>query len=245
MRQRRALRTADALKPARAEGRSRRPEPARAGQLPAVEEIATAVRALPLALDAVQVDRLFAFLQLLSRWNAVHNLTAIGRSDELLSHHLLDSLAIVPLIDALDLPPAARVLDVGSGGGLPGIPLAIARPSLRVTVLDKVQKKTAFMEQARMDLALPNLTVVNARVEAWRPEAPFDLIVSRAFAALDTFAAMTLHLLASQGRWLAMKGPGVTAELERLPQGVVVERIDSLTVPRLAEERRAVVLRRA
>lgn len=185
-----------------------------------------------------------AFASLLSRWSRVHNLTAITSEAQIVSHHLLDSLALVgPLKDLLSGHTAApvRVLDVGAGGGLPGIPLAIACPQLQVTLIDAVQKKTAFLTQAALELRLSNVRVVHGRVEALAGE--FDVITSRAFAALADFVAWTRHLLTPGGTWLAMKGRIDPAEIAALPPNVQVVAVLPLAVPGLAEERHLLEIR--
>ncbi len=207
--------------------------------------LATAQR-LGVALDRLQVAALVRFSALLLKWNRTHNLTAIERADEVLTHHLLDSLAIVPAIlkaaERLGLAPPVRLLDVGSGGGLPAIPLAIACPWLAVTAVDKVQKKTAFLTQVRVELGLTNLAAVAARVETWQPPLPYPLIVSRAFSSLPDFVLHTRHLLAAQGRWLAMKGHRPDSELKGLPSDVAVVEVQPLLVPGLGEARHLIEL---
>lgn len=199
------------------------------------------VQALGVSLEAGQVEQLLAFSALLRRWNEVHNLTAIRRTDELLTHHLLDSLAVVPPVAALG-PPAA-LLDVGSGGGLPGIPLAIALPATSVTLLDAVQKKCAFLTQVALELGLRNVLVVHQRVEDHCGQYP--AIISRAFASLADFVRLTRHLLAPGGCWLAMKARPDAAEWTALPADVRIARRQPLTVPGLAEERHLLELRAA
>src|SRR5262249_32907954 len=152
-----------------------------------------------------QSTQLVAFATLLVKWNRAYNLTAIDKPQEIVSHHLLDSLSIIPELERCAESGALRILDVGSGGGLPGVPIAIALPAMRVTLIDRVQKKTAFLQQARLELGLTNVEVTHARVEEYRA-APFDVITSRAFAALEEMVRVTAHLLAPRGCWLAMKG---------------------------------------
>ena len=196
-------------------------------------------------LSEPQLDALARYAALLMRWNTVHNLTAIESPAQVLSHHLLDSLAIVPEIRRIGGESLANVLDVGAGGGLPGIPLAIAVPTLRVTLIDKVQKKIAFLTQAKLELALDNVTCVHARVETLQTESPFELIVARAFASLAEFVGLTRHLLASNGWWCAMKGTLPTAELDELKrsmQDVRVTRTIRLQVPHLNAERHLVMM---
>jgi 16S rRNA (guanine527-N7)-methyltransferase len=205
-------------------------------------ELARAAQSLGLDLSAAQCDALLRYAALLAKWNRTHNLTAIERDADVLTHHLLDSLSIAPVIDALGLMPPVRLLDVGSGGGLPAVPLAIARPGLQVTAIDKVHKKVAFLTQAKVELRLDNFSAAAARVEAWQAPAPFALIVSRAFASLAEFVALTRHLLAPGGRWLAMKGQRPDAELAALPADIAVVEVQPLRVPGLGEERHLIEL---
>ena len=184
--------------------------------------------------DAVQ-RQLLAFRDLLLKWNKTYNLTALRDPDQAISHHLLDSLAILPQIGE------GSLLDVGSGGGLPGIPLAIARPELAVAMVDTVQKKASFLQQASIELGLKNVTVHHARVEEMQGQ--YAQISSRAFAEIGLFVSLTRHLLAPGGRWLAMKGVRPDAELKALPADVAVEAILPLTVPGLAAERHLIILK--
>ena len=206
--------------------------------------LAQGCAALGLALPPQALGQLAAYAALLQRWSRVHNLTALEHEDEILSHHLLDCLAIVrPIEEELGGEAARpRILDAGSGGGLPGIPLAIARPAWQCTLLDAVQKKTAFLEQARIELGLRNVSVRHERLEAPAGET-FDAIVSRAFSSLADFTRLTVHRLAPGGRWLAMKGRDPSGEVASLPGSVECLRTITLRVPRLDEERRLVVMR--
>ncbi|MGE5161032.1 MAG: 16S rRNA (guanine(527)-N(7))-methyltransferase RsmG [Betaproteobacteria bacterium] len=214
-------------------------------QLAATDLLAGAAE-LGVELSAEQADQLVRFAALLVRWNAVHNLTAIDSPAGILSHHLLDSLAILPSLALICSHLQCKVLDVGSGGGLPGIPLAIARPPWRVTVVDKVQKKAAFLLQAKLELGLSNLDCLHARVEDVRTP-PFDLIVSRAFSSLADFVRVSAHLLAPGGWWAAMKGTHPKDELAGLagamPDVRVVD-VVKLAIPRLAAERHLILLQR-
>ncbi|MCU0939063.1 MAG: 16S rRNA (guanine(527)-N(7))-methyltransferase RsmG [Burkholderiaceae bacterium] len=206
--------------------------------------LAAGASALGLALTDAQIRALSSFGELLARWNRVYNLTAIRVGERMLTHHLLDSLSLVaPLQTVGARSPQAplRVLDVGSGGGLPGIPLAIACPHVQVTLVDTVQKKTAFLTQAALELRLTNVRVLHARVE--NLSGQFDVITSRAFAALADFVAWTRHLLAPGGCWLAMKGRLDPAELAVLPPSVSVFTSLPLAVPGLAEERHLLEIR--
>lgn len=193
---------------------------------------------LGLALTDAQITALLEFAALLLRWNRVHNLTAIRSADELLTHHLLDSLSLVrPLRDQLGdaTGDAVEVLDVGSGGGLPGIPLAIVCPHWRITLVDAVQKKAAFLTQAALELKLANVSVHHARVEQLR--GSYRVITSRAFAALADFVSWTRHLLAADGFWLAMKARLDPAELQALPEDLSCSAVLPIDVPGLGEQR--------
>ena len=206
------------------------------------QALARDAAALGLALSPAQCALLARHAALLLRWNRTHNLTAIENSGEVLTHHLLDSLALVPVFERVAPAGTAHVLDVGSGGGLPGIPLAIACPRAQVMLVDKVGKKVAFMTQARVDLGLANVQAVQARIEDWRG-GPFDVIVSRAFSSLPDLVALTRHLLAPAGGWLAMKGKRPDDELKALPKDVVVVAATPVEVPGLNEARHVVELR--
>lgn len=199
-------------------------------------QLAAGIAALGLALPEGAEVRLLAYLALLDKWNRVYNLTAVRETERMVSHHLLDSLAAVPFFQA------ETVLDVGSGGGLPGIPLAIARPELQVTLIDSIAKKTAFLLQAKAELGLANLKVVTSRVEDFRPESKFDIITSRAFSDLREFVTLTRHLLKPGGQWLAMKGLMPHEEIASLPDWVKVSANHALQVPGLDASRHLIVL---
>ena len=200
------------------------------------QQLKAGIAALGLALPEGGEAKLLAYLALLDKWNRVYNLTAVRDPERMVSHHLLDSLAAVPFFQG------ERVLDVGSGGGLPGIPLAIARPEVRVTLIDSIAKKTAFLLQAKAELGLANLAVVTGRVEDYRPDARFDVITSRAFSDLREFVALTRHLLKPGGCWLAMKGLYPNEEIAQLPPGVKVSADYELVVPGLDATRHLIVL---
>ncbi len=188
---------------------------------------------IPLSEEAQR--KLLAFRDLLLKWNKTYNLTALRDPEQAISHHLLDSLAILPHVGS------GSLLDVGSGGGLPGIPLAIARPELSVSMVDTVQKKATFLQQASIELGLKNVSVYHARVEEMQGQ--YAQISSRAFAEIGLFIDLTRHLLAPGGRWLAMKGIRPDDELKTLPADIAVEAIVPLTVPGLAAERHLIILR--
>jgi 16S rRNA (guanine527-N7)-methyltransferase len=223
------------------------------------QQLAAGLAALGLTLPEGAEAKLLAYLALLDKWNRVYNLTAVRDAERMVSHHLLDSLAAVPYFQGRAAPPSPQpspqmgeganavpqpinVLDVGSGGGLPGIPLAIARPELQVTLIDSIAKKTAFLLQAKADLGLRNLQVVTGRVEDFRPESGFDVVTSRAFSDLKEFVALTRHLLKPTGRWLAMKGLYPNEEIAQLPAGVKVSADHALVVPGLEASRHLIVL---
>ena len=208
--------------------------------------------ALALDLSDAQIDQLMDFLVLLQKWNKVYNLTAVRDPQEMLTHHLLDSLAAVaPLrhhVAALTLGPGGdlaapvRLLDVGSGGGLPGVVFAVCCPEVDVSCVDTVGKKAAFIQQAAVILKLRNLHGVHARVESLN--SAFDIISCRAFASLPDFVTWSRNALAAQhGVWLAMKGKHPDSEIAALPSDVDVFHVEQLTVPGLAAERCIVWMR--
>lgn len=197
--------------------------------------LAAGLQELGLALPETAQQQLLAFRDLLLKWNKTYNLTALRDPEQAISHHLLDSLAILPYVGPEPL------LDVGSGGGLPGIPLAIARPELTVRMVDTVQKKTTFLQQAAIQLGLKNVAVNHARVEEMSGQ--YAQISSRAFAELKLFVELTRHLLAPGGRWLAMKGVRPDDEIAALPADIVVEQVIALQVPGLDAERHLILLK--
>jgi 16S rRNA (guanine527-N7)-methyltransferase len=184
-------------------------------------------------------DRLAEYVALLQKWNQTYNLTAVRDAARMVTHHLLDALAVLP-----HLPDrkALKLLDVGSGGGVPGIPLAIARPEWSVTLLDSNHKKGAFLRQAVAELQLANVEVVIERVEQHHPSTPYDAIISRAFSDLASFARCAASLLAPGGRLYAMKGVVPHEELGELPPGIAVVGMPAVAVPGLAADRHLVVL---
>ncbi len=198
------------------------------------ELLATGVAEMGLSVSLEAQQKLLSYLELLQKWNKVYNLTAVRDPMEMVTLHLLDSLSVLPYIQAKNL------LDVGSGGGLPGIVLAICMPALQVTTIDTVQKKAIFMRQVKGELDLDNLVVVHARVENYRSEEKFDVIISRAFAGLSLFVNLTKHLIKEKGQWLAMKGQAPLKELQSLIEKQA--EIIPLKVSGLEAERHLVVL---
>lgn len=186
-----------------------------------------------LAISAETQHKLLGYLALMQKWNKVHNLTAVRDADEMVTLHLLDSLVVLPYVDAKNL------LDVGSGAGLPGIPLALCLPDLQVTVIDSNSKKVSFMRQVKAELGITNLEVIGGRVEDIAPTRQFEIIISRAFSDLSLFISLTHHLLATDGKWLAMKGVYPEAELAELlaKTGVVASKVEVLNVPGLEAQR--------
>jgi 16S rRNA (guanine527-N7)-methyltransferase len=183
-----------------------------------------------------QVERSLAYVDLLQKWNRAYNLTAVREGGQMLTQHILDSLSILPYLWG------SRLLDVGAGAGLPGIPLAIGRPDMSVTLLDSNGKKTRFMQQAVLELALDNVEVVKSRLEEYRPARPFDTVTSRAFSSLATFVQMSAPLCGPEGRLLAMKGKNPEQELQGIDLKGFVPTVQRLHVPGLNAERHLICL---
>ncbi len=196
--------------------------------------------AMPLELPPEQQEKLLAYLALLKKWNRTYNLTAIRDENEMVTQHLLDSLSLLPAIEKSALA-GRRWADVGSGAGLPGIPLAIARPTLEFTLIETVEKKSAFQRQAKIELGLKNLAVLGGRVEEVAAGG-FDAVVSRAFAELADFVRLAGHLPVPGGRLYAMKGAIPEDEIGRLPEGWAVAECVKLEVPGLNAQRHLIVL---
>ena len=239
--------------PVKAQRPPRRPEVASDAQHQHLARLQAASDRLGLALTAPQIQGLTDYLALLQRWNKVYNLTALRDPDEMLSHHLLDCLAILPPLRqwlAQAAVPKPRLLDVGSGGGLPGVVLALLQPTWTVHCVDAVSKKASFIRQVAAELRVPNLHSRHARVEALLPaQGVYDLITSRAFASLAGFTALSAHLLAPQGVWLAMKGKLPLDEQAQLqaqsPVSVTVFHVEQLQVSGLDAQRCLVWMRPA
>jgi 16S rRNA (guanine527-N7)-methyltransferase len=192
-----------------------------------------------LPLGRGERSKLLQYLALLEKWNQIYNLTAIRDREKMVSGHLLDCLAIVPHV------AGARVLDAGSGAGFPGIPVAVAKPDIEVVLLDSNHKKAAFLRQAVSELRLKNASVICERVESWQAAEKFDCIVSRAFADIAEFIALTRHLLAPGGVLAAMKGVYPFEEIERLPPDFRLRQVHAFAVPGLRAERHLVLIERA
>lgn len=190
--------------------------------------------------SAEQTANLLAFLDLLSHWNQSYNLTAIRNPAEMVSRHLLDSLAVTPWLYG------SSVLDVGTGGGLPGVPLAIMNPALEVTLLDSVGKKIRFLRHVKRELGLSNVYPVQSRLEQFTAASassePFTTVISRAFSELGEFARASRHLMHADTRLLAMKGRFPEQELKALPEWVRVEKTEKLSIPGLHEQRHLVIM---
>jgi len=210
---------------------------------PQQQRLAEGATALGLSLAPAQHAQLLAYLDLLAKWNKVYNLTAVRDPAEMLTHHLLDSLAVIAPLVRHTQGGAARVLDVGSGGGLPGVVIAICCPEMSVACVDAVAKKAAFVQQAAGVLGLSNLRGVHARVESITE--PYDVITSRAFATLADFTQWSAGSLGEDGVWMAMKGKHPTDEMAGLPPSVAVFHVEQLTVPGLNAERCLIWMRPA
>jgi 16S rRNA (guanine527-N7)-methyltransferase len=211
-------------------------------QLPESKALIDGARALGVSLSPEQVTKLLAYLALLSKWNRVYNLTAVRDRDAMIVHHLLDSIAVVAPLRRWTEGQPARVLDVGSGAGLPGAVIAMLLPEIEVTCVDAVGKKASFIRQIAAELALKNLHAVHARAEALAGE-PFDVVVSRAFASLADFVSLTRRHVGADSVWLAMKGHLPAEELDALPRAVDVFHVEQLAVPGLNAARCLVWMR--
>ncbi len=202
----------------------------------AADQLKRGLIALGLTLDRDIQQRLLDYIALIEKWNRVYNLTAIREPEKMVSRHLLDSLAVAPHLHA------KRLLDVGSGAGLPGIPLALAKPDTHVTLLDSNHKKAAFLNQAVIELKLKNAEVCSERVESWQTQNRFDVIISRAFSDMGEFVRITRHLLAPGGMFAAMKGLHPYEEIDKLPPGCKVQQVLPLAIPGLEGARYLVLI---
>ncbi len=207
---------------------------------PALAQIlANGINELQLQLNDKQQEQLLDYLALLFKWNAVYNLTSVRDPMQMMTHHVLDSLAAVSAFAG-----AHNVLDVGAGGGLPGMVLAISRPDLKVSMIDTVHKKTAFLTQVKAELGLANVTVYTMKVQDLQPPQKFDVITSRAFADLSDFVNWSGHVLAEGGQFIALKGTAPPEEQERLPAEWKVTELRPIVVPSLQAERHLVFIQK-
>jgi 16S rRNA (guanine527-N7)-methyltransferase len=201
------------------------------------EDLLAGLSVLGVPLDSAQQKKLLDYIALIVKWNKVYNLTAVREPAAMIGRHLLDSLAVLPHLSGVQ-----RLIDVGSGAGLPGIPLAIARPDMKITLLDSNHKKTTFMRQACLELGLTNAEVVCERVEKWQPQDKYDAVISRAYSELKEFVRLAAHLAAKGGKLYAMKGLYPVEEIAQLAAGAKVEAVIALTVPGLEAKRHLVIL---
>jgi 16S rRNA (guanine527-N7)-methyltransferase len=202
-----------------------------------VQILVDGIEEMQLDLSGDKIAKLMDYLALLFKWNAVYNLTSLRDPMQMVTHHLLDSLAAVPAFK-----DAKNVLDVGAGGGLPGMVLAICRPDMKVAMIDTVHKKTAFLTQVKAELGLANVTVYTKRVEQLEVKQPFDVITSRAFADLLDFVNWSRHLLAEGGQFIALKGVAAMDEQQRVPSPWKITELRPLKVPKLEAERHLVFI---
>jgi len=202
--------------------------------------LAEGIAKMQLGVPAAQQEQLLDYLALMNKWNSVYNLTSLRDPMQMVTHHLLDSLAAVPAFAG-----AKNVLDVGAGGGLPGVVLAICRPDMKVSMIDTVHKKTAFLKQVKAELGLANVTVHTMKVQELEVSDRFDVITSRAFADLSDFLEWSGHLLAEGGKFIALKGTAPAEEQERVPAAWKISGLQPLQVPRLGAERHLVFVERS
>lgn len=202
--------------------------------------LADGIKDMHLDVSAAQQDKLLDYLALMNKWNSVYNLTSLRDPMQMVTHHLLDSLAAVPAFAS-----ARNVLDVGAGGGLPGVVLAICRPDMKLSMIDTVHKKTAFLKQVKAELELANVTVHTMKVQELEVSDKFDVITSRAFADLTDFLNWSGHLLAEGGKFIALKGTAPAEEQERIPAEWKISGLQPLQVPRLGAERHLIFVERS
>ena len=202
--------------------------------------LADGIKDMHLDVSAAQQHKLLDYLALMNKWNSVYNLTSLRDPMQMVTHHLLDSLAAVPAF--MD---ARNVLDVGAGGGLPGVVLAICRPDMKLSMIDTVHKKTAFLKQVKAELELANVTVHTMKVQDLEVSDKFDVITSRAFADLSDFLNWSGHLLAEGGKFIALKGTAPAEEQERIPAEWRISGLQPLQVPRLGAERHLIFVDRS
>ena len=203
------------------------------------ERLAAGIQALQLTIAAEAQRRMLDYLAMVAKWNKAYNLTAIREPDRMLTHHVLDALSILPHVRG------SHILDVGSGAGVPGIPLALARPDWQITLLDSSHKKTAFLRQAVIELKLDNVHVVCVRVENWAPSQQFDTVISRAFSDIPEYLSLAGKFCMKTGLVIAMKGIYPHEELEQLPQAFRLCNVIRLQVPGIDAQRHAALLQLA
>lgn len=209
-----------------------------------IEQLQNGIAQIKLVLPAEAELKLQTYLTLLAKWNRVYNLTAVCDETLMVSQHLLDSLVVLPYLDA-GMVEVNSLADVGSGGGLPGIPLAIARPRLAVALIESNQKKASFLQQAKIELKLSNVSIHCVRTEAFKPPRLFEVVISRAFSSLAEFVRRCAHLLAPGGHLLAMKGIYPCEEIARLQVGWRVAQSIPLQVPEMMAQRNLIVLEKS
>jgi len=192
-------------------------------------QLSAGLEQLGLALDPEQLDKLLAYIGLLVKWNKTYNLTAVREPDQMLNRHLLDSLALLPYLG--EVGASRALVDIGSGAGLPGIPIAIARPDIAVSLLDSLGKRCRFLAHVKRELKLENITVIESRAENWQPEHLPDLITARAVAALPLLIEQTRHLFTPETTLLASKGRWPRQELADLPPDFVLAQSARLDIP--------------
>ena len=202
--------------------------------------LADGIKEMHLDVTGAQQDKLLDYLALMNKWNSVYNLTSLRDPMQMVTHHLLDSLAAVPAFAG-----ARNVLDVGAGGGLPGVVLAICQPDMKLSMIDTVHKKTAFLKQVKAELELANVTVHTMKVQDLEVSDKFDVITSRAFADLTDFLNWSGHLLAEGGKFIALKGTAPAEEQERIPAEWKISGLQPLQVPRLGAERHLIFVERS
>jgi 16S rRNA (guanine527-N7)-methyltransferase len=209
------------------------------------ERLLEGLNSLGLPLSNEQVEQLLAYIALLDKWNNTYNLTAVRDPQAMLVQHILDSLSMVSIMRSYHQEQSPfRLLDVGSGPGLPAIPLAIAAPEWQVTSLDGHHKRTAFVQQAIIELKLSNVEVVQARIEQWTAPQLFDIVISRAFSELNDFVELSHRHCTQQGHLIAMKGVYPYEEIERLSDTMLLDHVEAIHVPFLEAQRHAVILKK-
>ena len=198
-------------------------------------KLASGAAELGVELTEAAQHALLSYLALLKRWNKVYNLTAVKGDANMLTRHLLDSLSVVPVLQG------NNVIDIGTGAGLPGVPIAIAKPDIQVTLLDSNAKRCRFLRQVQAQLKLNNVCIVQKRVEEYQPAKKFDNLLSRAFSSLQSFISSSAHLLAGGGKLIAMKGTWPGDEKEQLINGLKIDEVVKLVIPGLPEQRHLVI----